>query len=143
MTTPTTTPDALRDKANQPNTTVYETTYTSTHTPWTSATLRPLLERLATRVTAFAPDVDDFVVRKTCLDDPEVCRFQKAHPKLYWMVTDRAVICKPENRQAISALVELRAKVERGELRDGEEANAAATQAVLAALNQGTPGTPP
>ena len=135
--------DKMREIADRPNTTVFETKYDATHDPWPASRLRPMMERLAVRVTSFGDEVDDFTVRKTCLDDTEFLCFQRAHPKFYWMLTDREMVAQDKVRQTVAALIELRSKVERGELRDGDEANAAATAAVMAALTpQSTPCTP-
>ena len=123
----------LEALAAQPNTTVYEPTFTSVRDAWETDTVRPLLERLATRVAAFPADVDDFVVRKTCLEDPETLRFQRAHPRLYHMVTDRKMVAEPRFRATISAMLEVRARVERGDV-PAHEADAAATKAIVAAL---------
>jgi hypothetical protein len=124
----------LEQLAAQPNTTVYEPTFASVREAWRTDEVRPLLERIATRVTAFPPETADFVVRKTCLDDPDILRFQRAHPKLYSMVTDRKMVQEPKFRATIAAMLEVRTRVEKG-LIPPEEADAAATKAIITALS--------
>ena len=93
-----------------------------------------MLEPLASRVAAFGDDVDDFTLRKTCLDDPETLAFQRRHPKLYWMVTDRKLIKEDKFRNAVKGLLTVRERVEVGDVSDEHEADAMATRTVLAAM---------
>ena len=84
---------------------------------------------------AFDDAVDDFTVRKTCLDDAETLLFQRDHPKFYWMLTDRKVMRDERARNAVTGLLFVHEQVESGVV-SGEEANASATKTVLAALQQ-------
>ena len=79
-------------------------------------------------------DASDFAFRKACLQEEEVLLFQRRHPQLYWMVTDREKMREQRYRSAVSALLEVRRRVERGEVKEGEEADAAATRVVIDAL---------
>lgn len=125
----------LRQLADKPNTTVLTVEHDSVNKPWSVDRLRPVMEKIVERVLAFDDDVNDFCVRKTCLDDPEILEFQRRHPQLYWMISDRKVMREPRLRNTMNAMLELRAKVERGELSEGTDADAAATQTVVAALS--------
>lgn len=124
----------LEELSERPNTTVLTVEHDFVNEPWPVSRLRPLLERLAKRVTEFPDETDDFVVRKTCLDDPEVLEFQRMHPKLYWMLTDRKLVKEERFRNAVNGLLLVRRKVEVGEVESGQEADGMATQTVLASL---------
>ena len=98
--------------------------------------VRPVLSTIARRVASFGDEVDDFVVRKTCMsEDAEVLAFQRKHPKLYWLVTDRALMRQERYRNALGGLLGVRDRVESGALPEGQEADATATSTVMAALN--------
>lgn len=127
----------LRELADRPNTEVYTVAHDSTHTAWAVSRLKPLFETLVARVTGFPDDTSDFTVRKTCLDDPEVLAFQRCHPRFYYMLTDRTLMREPKYRNTITALLELRSKVEAGEVPEGPEADAFATRTVMASLEAG------
>lgn len=124
----------LRALAADPTKTVLTVEHDFVNEPWRVERLRPLLESLAARVAAFGDDVDDFKVRKTCLDDPEVLAFQRQHPKLYWLLTDRKMVRDARFRGAVTGLLHVRSKVENGEVEEGRDADAMATKSVLAAL---------
>ena len=124
----------LEELSERPNTTVLTVEHDFVNEPWPVSRLRPLLERLAKRVTEFPDETDDFVVRKTCLDDPEVLEFQRMHPKLYWMLTDRKLVKEEKFRNAVNGLLLVRRKVEVGEVESGQEADGMATRTVLASL---------
>jgi hypothetical protein len=124
----------LRELASRPNTTVLQVGHDRVQDPWPVTRLRPLMETLVARVLAFGDDVDDFRVRKDCLDDPEVLEFYRAHPKLYYMMTDRKLMGEERCRSAITGLLHVRDKVETGALEEGRDADAMATRSVLAAL---------
>lgn len=126
----------LEELASRPNTTVLTVEHDFVNDPWPVSRLQPLLERLATRVTSFPDDTPDFVVRKTCLEDSDFLEFQRMHPKLYWMLTDRKLVKEKNFRSAVTGLLHVRRKVERGEVEEGQEADGMATRTVLAALQQ-------
>lgn len=127
----------LRELSERPNTTVLTVDHTQTHEPWTVARLRPMMERLATRVAGFDASIDDFRVRKACLEgDEEVLAFQRQHPKLYWLLTDRSMVREKRFREAVAAMLAVRERVERGEVEGGRDADAMATRAIVAALQQ-------
>lgn len=125
----------LQDLSSRRNTTVLTVEHDFINEPWPVSRLRPLLERLAKRVTEFPDGTDEFVVRKTCLDDPEVLQFQRMHPQLYYMVTDRKLVKEEKFRNAVNGLLHVRGKVENGEVTNGQEADGMATQTVLSALH--------
>ena len=124
----------LKELASRPNTTVLQATHDILHDPWPVSRLKPMMETLVKRVLAFGDEVDDFRVRKACLDDEEVLSFQRTHPKLYWMLTDRKMMREPRLRSAVTGLLHVRSQVEAGALAEGRDADAMATRSVLAAL---------
>ena len=130
--------DALRARmegiAARPNTTVLTPSYESTHAPWSAERLRGVVRTLRERVASFPDDAHDFHVRKQCLEDCDILAFQRRHPKLYYVLTDRTLSGDARYRRIIDDLVEVRARVERGELADGATASAAATDAVVQSL---------
>lgn len=125
----------LRELADRKNTTVFTVKHDVEHEPWESRRLRGVMESLTARVLAFDDAVDDFTVRKTCIDDAETLAFQRDHPKFYWMLTDRKVMRDERARNAVTGLLFVHEQVESGVVA-GEEANASATKTVLAALQQ-------
>ena len=132
--------ERLERLAQEKNTSVYKVKHDKLHEPWPVNRLRPVLERLAARVVSFGDDVDDFTVRKTCIDeDKEVLAFQRDHTQLYWLLTDRKMVKEERFRNAMKGLLQIREKVEAGDVDDsgegeGSEADAMATRTVLAAL---------
>ena len=69
------------------------------------------------------------------LEEEEVLHFQRCHPKLYYILTDRKVVGEPRFRQALGAMLSVRDKVDAGEV-EGKEADAMATSGIVAALQQ-------
>ena len=127
----------LQELANKPNTTVFTVNHDQITTAWKAERVAVVLESLACRLQTEFEDTtqfSDFYVRKKCLEDKEVLDFQRQHPKLYWMVTDREKMKDDKYRAAVSALLEVRRRVERGDVKDGEEADAAATRTIVDAL---------
>lgn len=128
---------------------VMEVTYTKVQEPWSSLRCREAMETLVKRVVSFPPDTPDFCIRKTCLEEnPEWLEFQRRHPKLYHMATDRALIVQPKIQMVLNGMLLLRAKVENGEVPEGEAADALATRHVLSTLSDGkvtgvVPAAPP
>jgi hypothetical protein len=129
----------LERLAARPNTTVLDVAHDVVAEPWAAARLRPVMERVVGAALAHGDDVDDFAVRKAGLADPEALAFQRRHPQLYWLLTDRRAMREPRLRGVVTQLLGLRDRVERGELADGPDADALATQTVVGALG-GAPG---
>lgn len=132
--------ERLRELSQRPNTSVLQVEYDAVRDPWPVARLRPVMEGLVARVLAFDDATSDFAVRKACLDDPETLEFQRAHPKLYWSLTDRAQMRQKKARDAVAAMLRVRERVEKGEVTDEHEADALATRTVMAALQGGGGG---
>ena len=131
--------EKLKRLAEQPNTTVYTVAHDEVADAWPIARVRGIMDRIALRINDEFGDVErhsDFAVRKVCLDDPETLAFQRRHPKLYWMITDRQQMKEPKYRAAIAALLEVRDRVEKGVVAEGPEADAAATRTVIDALRE-------
>lgn len=129
----------LQELADRPNTTVYTVAHDSTHEPWPASRVRAVSEALAARVASFDAGASDFAVRKACLDDPEALAFQRRHPKLYWLLTDRTMVHDPRFRAAVTGMLHVRAQVDAGAVAEGTDADALATRTVLAALERGRP----
>lgn len=128
--------ERLEALAAKPNTTVFTVKHDSVAEPWKVERVRRVLTTIAQRVTKFDDSVDDFVVRKTCMDeDSEVLAFQRQHPKMFWLVTDRQLMRQEKYRNALGGLLSVRDQVEAGRLTDGQEADATATSTVVQALN--------
>lgn len=128
--------ERLRELSERPNTTVLDVEHDSHHEPWSVDRLRPLLERLTSRVLATPDETSDFVMRKQCLEDEEVLAFQRDHPKFYWLLTDRAIMREKKHRDAITGMLYIRGEVERGRVTTGQEADAMATRTVIEALQR-------
>lgn len=124
----------LEELAQRPNTTVFDVQHDVRNDPWPVSRLRPVLESVVARTLAFDDATDDFVVRKTCLDDPEVLAFQRQHPKLYWILTDRKIMREPKHRNAVHAMLQVRVEIESGRVQEGQDADALATKTVVRAL---------
>ena len=126
----------LEELASKPNTVVYDVEYDSVAEAWPASRVERVIETVYRRITEdLAEESCDFKVRKYCLKDEEVLAFQRRHPKLYWMITDREKMKEPKYRGAITAMVEVRKRVERGEIPEGKEADAAATRTGVNALS--------
>ena len=132
----------LRELAARPNTTVYKPTFDHLHEPWRVARLRPVLERLMTRVYEFSEDATDDDVRVGCVhEDAEMEAFRKDHPKMYTLLTDRKVMSQQSSRDAIQSMLLVREQVEKGTVAEGRDADALATKQVVTALSK--PKSPP
>lgn len=124
----------LRELASRPNTTVYTVQHDAVNDPWPEARLTAVLNTLQGRILAADANLSDFALRKACLDDLEILAFQRQHPKFYWMLTDRALMREDKFRTAVVSMIQLRGRVERGEVEGGREADAMATKNVVEAL---------
>ena len=124
----------LEELASRPNTTVYKAVHDTHRDPWPVARLRPVLSRLVERVLGFPTDTSTFTIQKTCLDDPEVLDFYRGHNKMYTMLTDPALMRDQKSRTTIMAMLDVRARVESGEVVGEDEANALATRQIATAL---------
>ena len=127
--------ERLEELSQRPNTTVFKAEYESTHEPWKADRLRKVCEHLARRVLEFEEGCSDFKVRKVCMsEDEEVLQFQRSHPKLFWMVTDRKMVTDDRFKMALAAMFRVREQVEKGKLQDGRDADAMATTGIMSAL---------
>lgn len=126
--------ERLRRLSEKGNTTVLTVQHDFINDPWSERRLRDVMEPLVARVLSFDGSVSDFTLRKTCMEDPEVLAFQRQHPKMYWMLTDRTIMGDERSRKAITGMLYVRKQVESGAVAEGQEADAMATKTVLAAL---------
>ncbi|OUU53267.1 MAG: hypothetical protein CBC12_02830 [Candidatus Puniceispirillum sp. TMED52] len=129
--------EKLKKLAEKPNTTVFTVKHDQVTTAWSSERVRDAVETIAQKIQSEFSDTEkfsDFFVRKECMKDPQVLAFQRQHPKLYWMVTDREKMKEQKYRDVIGAMVELRKRVELGQVKEGEEADATATRVITDAL---------
>lgn len=126
--------ERLRRLSEKKNTTVLTVQHDFVNDPWTEKRLRDVMEPLVARVLSFDDGVSDFALRKTCMEDPEVLAFQRQHPKMYWMLTDRKIMSDKRSRKAITGMLYVRRQVESGAVSEGNDADAMATKTVLAAL---------
>ena len=129
--------EKLEELASRPRTTVYDVVHDFKSDPWPAERARKVMESVARRLKEEFSDEErfsDFAVRKKCMEDEEVLAFQRQHPKLYWMITDREKMKNETYRGVISSLLELRKRVDDGSLQSGEEADATATKVVTTLL---------
>ena len=124
----------LEELAKRPGTVVYDVEHDSVTDPWPVVRLRAVFRSIAERVSTFSADADDFAVRKGCLDCSEILAFQRQHPRLYWILTDRTLASTPMYQDAMRRMLEVRDKVERGVVTSAKEADALATREVTDAL---------
>ena len=125
----------LEELSKRKNTTVYTVKYDRVFEPWPADKLRRIMEKTAKALFELPADMDDFRARKALIADPEILEFYRHHLKTFMLITDRAVMKDERYRQVMTGLVELRARAERGELGDENEANAAATKMVMQTLS--------
>lgn len=126
--------ERLRTLSEKKNTTVLTVQHDFINEPWSETRLRGVMEPLVARVLAFSNDVCDFKLRKACLDDSETLAFQRQHPKMYWLLTDRKIMGDERSRKALTGMLYVRKQIEAGTVTEGQDADAMATKTVLAAL---------
>ena len=132
--------EKMRELADQPNTTVLKTEYDILHEPWKSDRLRAVLEKIVKRVMESDENADAFRLRKQMMsDDNEILQFQRDHPQMYWAVTDRQLMSQEKYRNAVTAMLRVKEKVERGEVPANHEADGMATSAIVQALGATVP----
>lgn len=126
---------AERIQREHPEAEVLEVTHDFRHEPWKVDRLQAVFECIVYRALEdFPPDASDFAVRKALLDDEEILRFKKDHPRLYYTLTDRGLMRQEKYRATLRSMLAVRGQVERGQVPGGERADAAATSAIMASL---------
>lgn len=128
----------MEELASRPNTTVFEVSHDATHEPWSSGRLREVVARLRARVATYGSATSDFAVRKSCLDDAEILAFQREHPKMYWLLTDRALLADDRCVKAVDALLDAHDDVQHGRVARGRDADAQVTRDVMRAFGVGS-----
>ena len=127
----------LDELSSRPNTTVYTPEFDNVHDPWKVKQLKVVLNRIAKRMQVLEAEgiTDTIRARQECLKGDEGIRsFQRAHPKLFWAVSDPVAIKEPKFRAALASLIHVRTLVERGDVATGRDADALATRHVMSAL---------
>lgn len=129
--------DRLEELASRPNTSVMEVQHDFINEPWKVERLRVVMTDIVERALSTDVEVDDFTVRKQLITDhPEILEFQRQHPKLYYLLTDRSIMRDEKSQNAIKAMLEVRTQVEEEKIQDSKEADALATKVVIAALSK-------
>ena len=124
----------LKKLAERKNTVVFEVEHDNVANPWKNDKMRGTVERLMKKVMEeFDEDLDDFDLRKKCLEDPSILEFQRVHQKFFWMLTDRKMMKEQKYRDAIKILLHMHSEVEEG--LDVNEANAKVTNMIMKALH--------
>ena len=126
--------EKLEKLAENPQNTVYEEEY-NVADAWKAKDVSDVLDLITTKMKDVPDDTPDFTFRKSFLEDKQILEFQRRHPKLYYMVTDREKMKEEKYRSAISAMMEVRRRVEAGDVDEGRDADAAATRTVINALS--------
>ena len=126
----------LEELSSRKNTTVLDVTHDTVRDPWPVSRLRAVMESItSSTVGAKEEEETDFARRQRLMtDDEEVLSFQRLHPKMYWMLTDRSMMRSKQHRDAITGMLYVQQQVENGSVSAGQEADAMATRTVLAAL---------
>ena len=125
----------LEELSKRKNTIVYTAEHDQVFDPWPAERLKRVMEKTVKTMMDLPEDMDDFRARKKCIEDPEILDFYRHHLKTFLLITDRAAMKNEKFRQTITALIELRAKVERGDIRGDNESNAMATKLVMQTLS--------
>lgn len=116
-----------------PSAKVLETSYDSYHEPWGVARLQAVFETIVSKTLA-SDNPDAFAMRKEILhSEDEILRFQRCHPKMYYVLTDKEKMANARYRDTIKAMLVVRSQVESGAIPEGM-ADAAATQAIVSSL---------
>lgn len=119
----------LESLSQRPNTTVYRATHDSA-AKWPAARVEAAMEAIVKTALECDSTMDDFRVRKKCMEDPESLAFQRQHPKFFWTITDRTMMRNEQYRGILGELLRLHARVEAGSV-ESSAADAQATQIVM------------
>ena len=121
--------------ASQPNTDVLKVEYDSHHQPWKANNVKHISNLIYKYSNSEETrNMDAFKFRKHCLNDTTILDFQRKHPKMFWVLTDRELMKNTKYQKAISELIDLRSRIDNKTLTDGQEADALATKVVMQAL---------
>jgi hypothetical protein len=120
-----------------PRAKVLELSHDSVREPWPSDRLERVFNSIVRRIYEFPADSHDFTVRKSLLAEGEILEFQRAHPRLYYVLTDRAMMRETRYRDVLKKMLLLRQGVETGGVAADERADAVATQIVVSSLRAG------
>lgn len=125
---------------DNPNAEVLELSHDATHEPWSVRDLNNVFENIVGRIFSDFSDTDsDFTVRKTLItDDKCILKFQRDHPRLYYVLTDRKLMADRKYRSTICNMLRVRAEIECGRCPGDERGDAVATQAIMNSLGAGT-----
>ena len=118
-----------------PNAEVFRASHTHVQKPWKVKTVRKVVNKIHELMTTEYRGLDLFTARKRCCEDELINDFHKRHLELFFAVSDREKMEDVNYRSTIFNLIELRSKIERGEVEDGLQADAMATSIVMNTLS--------
>lgn len=121
-------------RRDDPHAEVMEVKHDFIHEPWPSDRLEAVFQRIVSEIFSFDEKTSDFVVRKTLLRDTEILEFQRHHPRLYYTLTDRAMMKEEKYRTTLMRMLLVKQRIERGEVPADERADALATEAIVTSL---------
>ena len=132
-----TTMDAKQQHAERiweenPNAEIYEVKHDRIQEPWKVDRLQKIFKKIVTRVLEFDESTNDFVIRKTLLQDADILEFQRGHPRLYYVLTDRNVITQEKYAKLVNKMLLLRQSMD-GSPPD-ERVDAMATNLIVSSL---------
>jgi len=126
---------AEKIQRENPRAEVMEVTHEFKHEPWKAYDLTVIFDDIVRRIFSdFHPDQADFVVRKSLLQTPSILCFQRDHPRLYYVVTDRSLMANATYRSTLSQMLRVRKEIEAGRLPDDERGEAAGVEAIVSSL---------
>ena len=125
---------AERIHKEDPRAEIYEVTHDRVQEPWESRRLERIFNKIVTKVFEFEESTNDFTVRKTLLEDADILEFQRGHPRLYYVLTDRKLLREEKYKNVLKNMLLLRQRVERESLASDERTDAMATNVIISSL---------
>lgn len=115
-------------RRTHPNATVLETQYIE-HEPWKVETLTNICEQIARRTRENTEISDLFRYRKSLLKEKDILAFQRHHPKLFWMLTDKDTVSDPKYQKTLGYFLNILYLKESGKINESD-ANATASKVI-------------
>jgi hypothetical protein len=119
--------------AKNPKNIVYDVKFGEVREPTKARDARTVLSKISSLLESLPNDLDDKEVVKTLNREDDVREFGESHPNLFSLASNRDLMRDEKKRNAIISMLEVREKVERGEM-DQNEANALVTKMVVSCL---------